>query len=426
MKVLVLGGYGLIGAALVRALAARGHDVTALGRSAAMAARVLPGVAFVEADLARLTTAAAWAPFLDGVDVVVNAAGALQDGARDDLAAVHHRAIAALAEAGAVRIVQISAPGAGPEAASAFLRTKGAGDAAVMAGEGEWVILRPGLVVGPQAYGGTALLRMLAAMPGVTPLVHAEARVQCVALADVADAVVRAVEGDIPLGTIADLVEPEARSLRETVAAFRHWLGYPPCPAPGLPAWVGSVAGGLADMFGRLGWRTPLRSTALGEMARGVTGDPAPWRALTGRDLMTLPETLATIPATLQERRFARGMLLLPKMIGVLSVFWLLSGVIGLLRIPAAAATLDGVLEPHAARAFVVLGGLADIALGIAVLIRRHARLACLGMVGLTLAYLAAGTLLTPWLWADPLGPFVKTLPAAVLALVTWAMLEER
>jgi uncharacterized protein YbjT (DUF2867 family) len=34
MRILVLGGYGLIGSAVVRRLLVAGHEVTALGRSA--------------------------------------------------------------------------------------------------------------------------------------------------------------------------------------------------------------------------------------------------------------------------------------------------------------------------------------------------------------------------------------------------------
>ncbi len=40
--------------------------------------------------------------------------------------------------------------------------------------------------------------------------------------------------------------------------------------------------------------------------------------------------------------------------------------------------------------------------------------------------WFALGTILTPWLWADPFGALVKVLPGIVLALVAAAMLEER
>ena len=59
-------------------------------------------------------------------------------------------------------------------------------------------------------------------------------------------------------------------------------------------------------------------------------------------------------------------------------------------------------------------------------LVRATHKAAALGMIGVTVGYLAAGTLLAPLLWVDPLGPFIKTLPGAVLALVALAVAEER
>lgn len=47
-------------------------------------------------------------------------------------------------------------------------------------------------------------------------------------------------------------------------------------------------------------------------------------------------------------------------------------------------------------------------------------------MVAITAAYLAGATVWRPDLWADPLGPLVKVVPAALLAVVALAMLEER
>jgi hypothetical protein len=46
---------------------------------------------------------------------------------------------------------------------SSFSETKGAGDAALAASSLEWFILRPSVVIGRPAYGGSALIRGLAA-----------------------------------------------------------------------------------------------------------------------------------------------------------------------------------------------------------------------------------------------------------------------
>ena len=110
-----------------------------------------------------------------------------------------------------------------------------------------------------------------------------------------------------------------------------------------------------------------------------------------------------------------------------LSGFWLLSGVIALANVERAAAVLPAqALSPSVATLLVIGGAWIDILLGAAVLVRPLARPACGGMVAVSLAYLVAGSALTPALWSDPLGPLLKVLPAIVLALVTMVMLEER
>ncbi len=430
--VLVLGAYGLIGAGIARALSGAGHEIVGLGRSRAAAQRAFPDIRWIVHDIATARTASDWRTHLAGIDIVVNAAGALQQGLKDDLSGVHDTGICALIDAcvegGVGGYVQISAPGAGADADTAFLRTKAKADDYLKASALNWVVLRPGIVIGANAYGGSALVRMLAAVPVVQPLVLADATMQTVALQDVAYAVLAAVEGRVPAGVDADLVEPGSHDLEAVVARFRQWLGFRPARLTvRLPLWSGLAIARTADVLGWLGWRSPLRTTALTVLRSGVTGNPKAWADLSGHALSSLDETLAELPATVQERWFARLYLLLPMMIAVLSAFWIASGAIGFWRREAAALVLDGTaLSGEAAMVCVVAGAIADLAVGAAVLVRRLARWACLGMIALTAAYLASGSFLTPHLWADPLGPFVKTVPAAMLALAAWALLEER
>jgi uncharacterized protein YbjT (DUF2867 family) len=284
-----------------------------------------------------MTKAEDWTSSLTDIDAVVNASGALQDGTKDDLAKVQERAIRALVAAcevrGVQRYVQISASGAEADAKLHFLRTKAAADAALRASALDWTILKPGLVIGVGAYGGTTLIRMLAATPLVQPLVLAEAKIQTVAASDVADAVRAVLVGEVVSRRDYELVEDEAHTLRDLVKATRRWAGREDALATiSFPRWMGFALAWFADVAGWLGWRSPLRTTALKALAADVVGDPGPWRAAGGAKLKSLEQTFASIPATMQERVFGRAQLVYPVLLLVLSAFWIVSGVIGLVQ----------------------------------------------------------------------------------------------
>ena len=431
MKVLVLGGYGLIGEAVVGRLLRDGHHVAGLGRNVVDAERRWPAVRWIAADMSRLLAADDWLPVVTGMDAIVNAAGALQDGPRDRLDAIHRHSVVALVaaceQAGVHRIVQISAIGADLSSSDAFFNSKAQGDRAVASSALEWTILRPGLVIAPAAYGGTALLRALAAFPAFIPAVMSRQPIQTVAVTDVAEAVSRAVAGSLPPRTAVDLVEAQARPLADVLLAFRAWLGLPQAKVVPVPAIVGRLAAVTADGLGLLGWRSPLRSAALAALARGVTGNAGPWNQICGHPLQPLEATLAAMPAHVQERWFARLWLAKPVIFGCLSLFWLASGIIGLIRQDEAASILvSRGVSAKLADMSVLAGSAADILAGAAVLVRPFARPALLAMIAITLFYLAASTLLVPGLWLAPLGPLVKTIPMLCLVLVALAVLDER
>lgn len=431
MRVLVLGAYGLIGGAITRELLARGMTVTGLARSAARGRALHPGARWIGHDLRALTTPESWTGCLEDIDAVVNASGALQSGGGDDLGTVQRDAICALIAAaeqsGVARFVQISAPGAAPGAATEFLRTKGAADRALMESGLAWTILRPGLVLSSTAYGGSSLLRLLAAFPVIQPLVLAQARVQTVSVEDVAAAVARCLADATLANRSFDLVEPQDHSLMETVLAVRRWLGFtPPRKVLVLPRAFGNAVAFGADIAGRLGWRPPLRTTALRVLADNVLGDPEPWAQATGERLGSLEQTLRTLPSTRQERVFARTRLLFPVLVVAFALFWIASGAIGFARHEAAVAVVSDTLGRPLASAFVHAGSAFDVLVGIGLLAHRSFRAASMAAIALSLGYLAAGSVVTPDLWADPLGPFVKVVPVIALASALWTMAEDR
>lgn len=429
---LVLGAYGLIGSAIVAQLLRDGFEVTGVGRNPDVAQRLMPHIPWHFADIGQIKD---WALILSNVDVVINASGALQDGAGDDLTAIHVTAVERLTQALSPRqtpLIHISAAGVSPDAPTEFYRTKARGDAIIRASDLPFVILRPTLVIGPHAYGGTALLRAAAAVPVVGPVVMPGAQVSAISVGQVAQAVSFAARGGVPWGQALDLTEAEVRSFDETLVMMRAWLGFRPWRLRvHVPRVLMALVAKGADVAGHLGWRAPLRSTALRQIGYGITGDPGPWQALVrdhgAPEIRPLPQVLRDMPATLQDRWFSRAYLCLPMLVLGLSLFWILSGVIGVFQFDAAQRVLtDRGMGAGLAGLFVGLGSAVDILLGIAALHRRFARRALGGMVCISLAYMLGASLFAVDLWSDPLGPMVKVLPGILAALTAMALLEER
>ncbi len=183
-----------------------------------------------------------------------------------------------------------------------------------------------------------------------------------------------------------------------------------------------------ADALGWLGWRSPARSTAVAQLAAGVTGDPTSWIAATGIRPKSLRGQPRSYPAGVQERWFARLYLLKPVAIGVLALFWFATGVIALGpgRGPSLAYLHAAGVEAPLDQVILIGGAIFDIALGLLLLIRRATRAVLLTMLAVTPFYVLAGTLLAPGLWADPLGPLTKIGPLLVATVFTLAIIDER
>ncbi|OWO96034.1 oxidoreductase [Rhizobium esperanzae] len=423
MNILILGATGFIGSVVAARLVSDGHAVTGLGRNPARARLKQPAIDWRQADLSRMTKPEDWENLLKDRHVVVNCAGALQDGLSDDLAATQADAMLALyaaAKRSRPLIVQISARTAGAAGDLPFLATKRRADEALAASGLPHLILRPALVLGRNAHGGSSLIRALAAFPLALPLTHAQSPIEALSVDDVAEAVSQAVAGQLR-GDIV-LAADEVLTLADLVRLHRQWLGLPTARVVSLAPWLARAVTWFADLAGLLGWRSPLRSTAMIVMSEGIKSA----KAQSALAATSAAATLAANPSGVQDLWFARLYLLKPLVIAGLSVFWLLSGLIPLLSMERTSAHFLPFMSEAAAKALTLATCIVDVALGATVLVRPLARRALLGMLAVSLAYLAGGTLLEPALWLDPLGPLVKVLPSILLTLTALATLDER
>jgi uncharacterized protein YbjT (DUF2867 family) len=429
MRILLTGASGLVGSAVLALLRSEGHDIAAVVR------RSSPNIAglvttCIRMDISRATSPEAWLPHLVGIEAVVNCAGVLQDAPGDSTAAVHATGISALfaacARAGILRVVHLSAIGVEREAPTPFSRSKLEGDQALMALDLDWVVLRPSVIVGRAAYGGSALFRGLAALP-ILPVMPGTAPLEVVQLDDVVDTIAFFVNPDTPSRLVLELAGPKSLSMTEVVQAYRRWFGWPAAKLVAVPQWLARITYRAGDAIALLGWRPPVRTTARLEMVRGAIGDPRPWTNVTGISPTSLDEALAAEPPSVQERWFARLYFLKPVVLGVLSLFWTITGIISLgPGYKTGVLWMDQGGAGQLSEISVVLGGLADIVIGLGIAVRRSAKRALQTDIALTLFYVVMGTLLVPGLWVDPLGPMLKIWPILVLNVVALAILDDR
>jgi NADH dehydrogenase len=237
---MVVGGAGFIGRYVVKRLAARGAVVAVASRKASSAGFLRPmgdvgQIAQIDAGLGderRLAT------LLAGMDSVVCCAGILYERGRQTFDAVHHQGPARLAllakAAGVKRFVHFSALGASATAASAYSRSKAAGEAAVRAAFPEAVILRPSVVFGPEDDFFNRFATLARYSPALPLIGGGRTRFQPVYVGDVADAAVAALERDDAAGGLFQLGGPRVCSFKElmelllsTIHRRRALIGVP-------------------------------------------------------------------------------------------------------------------------------------------------------------------------------------------------------
>ncbi len=225
-KVLLLGGSGFVGTYITNRLSARGIQVTVptRRRERTKALIMLPHVEMPEVDINCQDTLNG---LVKGHDAVINLVGVLQS--RDvllpysrDFSVAHvelpKKIIAACKAAGVRRLVHMSALNADSNGPSEYLRSKGDGEAAVMAAKNELdlTVFRPSVIFGL----GDAFLSTFASVlkiAPVFPLGFGHARFQPVWVADVADAFVDCLTDTATYGQAYDLCGPKTYSLRELV-----------------------------------------------------------------------------------------------------------------------------------------------------------------------------------------------------------------
>jgi uncharacterized protein YbjT (DUF2867 family) len=218
--VAVFGGTGFLGRHVVRALAKRGYRVRVAVRRPELAGHLQPmgRVGQIHAVQANLRYPESVTAAVRDADVVINLVGILfeRGGQRfDTVMTAGAQTVARAAEAVSAPLVHVSAIGADENSSSRYAQAKAAGERLVLAADQATIIVRPSIIFGPEDdffNRFAALARMAPALPlvggGLT-------RMQPVFAGDVAEAIARAVDGDLRPGLVYELGGPDVRTFKQ-------------------------------------------------------------------------------------------------------------------------------------------------------------------------------------------------------------------
>ena len=238
MRILVVGGTGFIGQHVVGKLAARGDAVFVPTRRLPHARELLvyPTVTVLPADLHDEATIDA---LVRGMDVVINLVGILHSAPGNPygpaFASAHVELPTRLAHAcvqhGVQRLIHVSALGASVSGSSQYLRSKAAGEQAILdlALNNPQLcatIFRPSVVFGPRDKFMNMFAGLAKFLP-VLPLAGSKAKMQPIYVDDVARAIVNALPLPHTCGQVYDLAGPHVYTLGELVALAAKHSGHP-------------------------------------------------------------------------------------------------------------------------------------------------------------------------------------------------------
>jgi nucleoside-diphosphate-sugar epimerase len=280
IRVLVTGCSGFIGSAVTVALAQAGYRIRAASRQLSKVAE-LHGVEWVQ--IPNLEQRFEWAPYIEGVDVVVHLAAIAhrRPGQGAEYEKVNRDATARLAQAcigrDVKRFIFFSSIGAQAGSAADFVVTEQhdpapvtAYDRSKLAAEEEirrsgipFTILRPVLVYGEGAKANIALMIRVAQLPVALPFGAFKNRRSLLSIENLTDAVKFCIESQETVNRTFIVTDPAPIELAEIFATLRKAAGRRPLlfPVPPLAFKPLLLAVGKGHLWDRLG-RSLVASSA--------------------------------------------------------------------------------------------------------------------------------------------------------------------
>ncbi len=226
--VTVFGGSGFIGRYVIGALASRGWRVRVAVRQPHIAHHLQPlgTVGQIMPVQANVRYPDSLAAACIGADAVINLVAVLYSSGAQTFDSIHVHGSGAVAEAardaGAGRLIHMSALGADPDSPSAFARSKAEGEARALDAMPETAVVRPSVVFGPEDDFFNRFASMARLSPALPLIGGGHTKFQPVYAGDVAEGIARLLMLPGAAGKAYEFGGPEVLTFREIMEYMLH------------------------------------------------------------------------------------------------------------------------------------------------------------------------------------------------------------
>ena len=235
--VTVFGGTGFLGRRVVRHLRTHGFSVRIASRHPDRGHRLFGrDDRQLHSVAANIQDERSVADALAGVYGVVNAVSLYVEHEQQTFHLVHvasaQRVATQAHRAGVERLAHVSGIGADAASKSLYVRKRGEGELAVRAAFADALLIRPAVMFGPDDAFLTTVLKLLRRFPIYPMFGRGLTRLQPAYVEDVAEAIVRALQGTETRAITYECGGPRVYSYKEFLRAVAHETGLKPILVP--------------------------------------------------------------------------------------------------------------------------------------------------------------------------------------------------
>lgn len=253
MRIILAGGTGFVGSALVNRLSADGHHVTLIvrpGSKAKIPERSEVETVSLDPDM----------PLTDldkSGDVIINLVGIIREfpsrGVTFENAhfLVTKNLVDFAKARGISRFLQMSALGVGPDGKTGYVRSKFKAEEYLRSSGLNWTIFRPSMITGPGDHVTGMFSRMIKYLPVVPVIGDGEYRLQPVHIDDVCTGFVRAISDDRSIGKVFEFGGPEVLSFNRILDIIGEAIGKKKVRKIHTPVGIMRIK---AAIWGRFSW----------------------------------------------------------------------------------------------------------------------------------------------------------------------------